>query len=175
MSVSPALGFWGEEEEGQGLVSFQTFQGALGGFPGGSVVKNLPASARDAGDMDSVPVTGRPPGGGHSNPLQCSCQEHPVDRGARWASVHGVTKGQTCLSNWAQTFQEVRSRCPLPPFPPSSLACSLAAVGLAVDGEVLTVPWWGAGVQSPLCPPQCLVCVGRGSAPLTLQGLGCLA
>ena len=49
------------------------------GFSGGSVVKNLPANAGDAG---SVPGWGRSPGGGHGNPLQYSCLENPMDRGA---------------------------------------------------------------------------------------------
>ena len=60
------------------------------GCPGGSVVKNLPA---DAGDVGSNPWSGRSPGGGHSNPLQYPCLENPMDRGAWWATVHGVTKG----------------------------------------------------------------------------------
>ena len=47
------------------------------GFPGGSVVKNPPASA---GDMGSIPGTGRSPGGGHGNPLQHSCPENSMDR-----------------------------------------------------------------------------------------------
>ena len=62
----------------------------LGG--GGSVVKNLPASARDAGDMGSIPGSGRSPGGGNGNPLQYSCLENPTDRGAWWATVHEVAK-----------------------------------------------------------------------------------
>ena len=49
------------------------------GFPGGSVVENLPGNAADLG---LIPELGRPPGGGHGNPLQCSCLEHPTDRGA---------------------------------------------------------------------------------------------
>ena len=49
-------------------------------FPGGSVVKNLPANAGDAKDMDSIPGLERSPGGGHGNPLQYSCQENPMDR-----------------------------------------------------------------------------------------------
>ena len=53
-----------------------------GGFPGGSVVKNLPANAGDARDMGSIPRSGRAPERGNGNPLQYSCLENPVDRGA---------------------------------------------------------------------------------------------
>ena len=56
------------------------------GFPGGAVVKNLPANAGDAGDL------GRSPEGGNGNPLQYSCLENSMDRGAWWATVHGVTR-----------------------------------------------------------------------------------
>ena len=59
------------------------------GFPGGSVVKDLPANAGDSG---SIPGSGRSPGGGHGSPLQYSCLENPMDRGAWQATVHGVTK-----------------------------------------------------------------------------------
>ena len=68
----------------------------LGGFPGGSVVKNPPASA---GELGSLPGSGRSPGGGNSHPLQCSCLEKPMDRGAWRATVHGVAKGWTGLSD----------------------------------------------------------------------------
>ena len=61
------------------------------------VVKNLPANAGDIRDMGSIPRLGRPPGEGHGNPLQYSCLENPMDRGARWAMVHEVTKSQTRL------------------------------------------------------------------------------
>ena len=59
------------------------------GFPNGSVVKNLPANARDIG---SVLRLGRSPGEGNGNPIQDSCLGNPVDRGAWWATVHGVAK-----------------------------------------------------------------------------------
>ena len=59
------------------------------GFPGGSVVKNPPANA---GDVGSVPGLGRSPGGGNGNPLQYSCLGNPLDRGAWWATVHGVAE-----------------------------------------------------------------------------------
>ena len=59
------------------------------------VVKNLPANAGDERDAGSVPGLGRSPGGGHRNPLQYSCLENPMDRGAWRATVHGVTKRQT--------------------------------------------------------------------------------
>ena len=59
------------------------------------VVKNLPASARDIRDTGSIPGSGRSPGGGHGDPLQNSCLENPMDRGARRATVHRVTKSRT--------------------------------------------------------------------------------
>ena len=62
------------------------------GFPGGSVIKNSPANAEDAG---SIPGSGRSPGGGHGNPLQYSCLENPMGRGAWRAAVHGVRKSRT--------------------------------------------------------------------------------
>ena len=58
------------------------------------VVKNLPANA---GDMGSIPGSGRSPGEGHDNPLQCSWLENPMDGGAWWAMVHRVAKSQTQL------------------------------------------------------------------------------
>jgi len=54
------------------------------------VVKNPPASARDARDLGLIPGLGRSPGGGNGNLLQYSCLENPMDRGARQAAVHGV-------------------------------------------------------------------------------------
>ena len=55
-------------------------------------VKNLPANAGDINDYDSIPGLGRSSGEGHGNPLQYSCQENSMDRGAWRAMVHGVTK-----------------------------------------------------------------------------------
>ena len=61
----------------------------LKGFPGGSVVKNPPTNSGDAG---LIPGLGRSPGEGNGNPLQYSCLGNPMDRGAWWATVPGVTK-----------------------------------------------------------------------------------
>ena len=61
------------------------------------VVKNLLASAGDTRDAGSIPGSGRSYGGRQGNPLQYSCLENPVDRGAWLVTVHGVTKGQTQL------------------------------------------------------------------------------
>ena len=69
------------------------------GFPGGSVVKNPPANSDATGDTGSVPRWGRCPGGGNSNPLQYSCLENPIDRGAWQATVCGVTNSWTGLSD----------------------------------------------------------------------------
>ena len=64
------------------------------GFPGGTVVKNLPANAED---VCSIPGSGKFFGEGNGNPLQYSCLRNPMDRGAWQASVHGVMKSQILL------------------------------------------------------------------------------
>ena len=66
-------------------------------FPGGSDSK---ASACSAGDPGSIPGLGRSPGEGNGNPLQYSCLENSMDWGAWWATVHGVAKSWTRLSNF---------------------------------------------------------------------------
>ena len=75
-SISPSNAYLG-------LTSFTM------GFPGGSDGK---ASACDAGDLGLIPGSGRPPGEGNGNPLQFSCLENPMDRGAWWVPVHGVAR-----------------------------------------------------------------------------------
>ena len=65
-------------------------------FPGGSDGKE---SACNVGDQGSIPGLGRFPGGGHGNPLQYSCLENPMDRGAWRATVHEITKSWTQLSD----------------------------------------------------------------------------
>ena len=60
-------------------------------------------SACNVGDSGSVPGSGRCPGGGHGSPLQYSCLENPMDRRIWWATVSGVTKSQTRLSEWTLT------------------------------------------------------------------------
>ena len=59
------------------------------------MVKNMPANAGDVTDVGSIPGLGRSPGRGHGNLLQYSCLENPMDRGAWWATVHGVAKSRT--------------------------------------------------------------------------------
>ena len=71
------------------------------GFPGGSGGKE---SARNVGDLGSIPGLGRSPGDGNDNPFQYACLENPVDRGAWWATVHGVAKSWTRLSDFTFTF-----------------------------------------------------------------------
>ena len=78
---------WDGEGDGRG---FQ--KGGVRGFPDGSEVK---ASAHNAGDLGSIPGSGRFPGEGNGNPLQYSCLENPMDRGAWRATVHGVAKSRT--------------------------------------------------------------------------------
>ena len=70
------------------------------GFPGGSVLMNLPANAGDAG---SIPGSRRSPEGGNNNPLQYSCLGNPINSGAWWATVHRIAKSQTRLSDYAHT------------------------------------------------------------------------
>ena len=63
-----------------------------GGAQVALVVKNPPANARDIRDVGLLPGSGRSPGGGHGIPLQCSCLENPMDRGAWQVMFHGVAK-----------------------------------------------------------------------------------
>ena len=76
-------------------ILFFVFLYSLMGFPGGSVLKNPPDNAGDAGDSGLIPGSGRFPGGGNGNPLPYSCLENPMYKGAWQAVVHGVTKNWT--------------------------------------------------------------------------------
>ena len=67
------------------------------------VVKDLPASAGDVTDVCSVPGLGRSPGGRNENPLQFSCLEKPMDRGAWWATIHDVAESQAQLKRLSYT------------------------------------------------------------------------
>ena len=66
--------------------------------PDGSAGKEYACNTGDTGDVGSMPGSGRSPGGGNGNPLQYFCLGNPIDRGALWATVHGVLKNQTRLS-----------------------------------------------------------------------------
>ena len=70
----------------------------LGGFSGGSVVKSPPASAGDTGDTGSIFGSGRSPEEGNGSPLQYSCLENSVDKGAGQAIIHGIAKSQIWLN-----------------------------------------------------------------------------
>ena len=70
------------------------------GFPCGSVVKNLPVNA---GDASLIPGSRRFLGGGNGNPLQYSCLKNPMDRGAWWATVRGLTESDMTACKHART------------------------------------------------------------------------
>ena len=83
------------------------------GFPGGSDGK---ASARNAEGPGSIPGSGRSPGEGNGNPLQYSCLENSMDGGAWWATVHGVAKSRTRLSDFTKLLKwgpPVRQKLPV--------------------------------------------------------------
>ena len=79
------------------------------GFPGGSVVKNLSANTEDTRDTGLIPGLGISPREENGHPLQYSCLENSMDRGAWRSIVHRVTKSQTQMSNWAHTLQSTES------------------------------------------------------------------
>ena len=83
-------------------------------------------------DTGSIPGSGRLPGGGHGNPLQYSCLGNPMDQGAWRATVHGVTKNWTRLSNW-------------------SCSRSLAAIGLWAPEDYILPSVMGPSPPCPLC------------------------
>ena len=66
-------------------------------FPSGTSGKESTCNAGDIREVGQIPGSGRSSGGGNDNPLQCSCLENLMDRGAWWATVHRVTKSQTRL------------------------------------------------------------------------------
>ena len=68
------------------------------------MVKNPPANAGDAQNAGLIPGSGRSPAGGYGNPLQYSCPENPMDRGARWATVHRAAKSRTRISTHTHIF-----------------------------------------------------------------------
>ena len=80
--------------------------GRTQGFLGGSEVK---ASAWNAGDLGSIPGLGSSPGEGNGTPLPYFCLENPMEGGAWWATVHGVAKSRTRLSNFTFTFPACNS------------------------------------------------------------------
>ena len=65
--------------------------------------KNPPANAGNVRDMGSIPGLGRCPGGGHGNPLQYSCLENPMEKGAWQDTVHRVTKSRTRLKRFSSS------------------------------------------------------------------------
>ena len=73
-------------------------------FPGGSDGKE---SACNSGDQGSILGSGKSHGEGNGNPLQYSCQENSMNRGAWWATVHRVARSQTRLSNFTFTFTDL--------------------------------------------------------------------
>ena len=78
------------------------------------MVKNLPASAGDTRDVHSNLESGRIPGVGNSDPLQYSCLENSMDRGAWWATVYGVSKSRTQVSNFILFLSVLRRLGNLP-------------------------------------------------------------
>ena len=95
--ISPALQMDSLPAEWSGRLYFL-------GFLDGEVVKNPPANAEDARDVGLIPGLGRSPGEGNGNPLQYSCLKIPMDRGAWWATVHGVTELDTTKQVSTQTI-----------------------------------------------------------------------
>ena len=69
------------------------------------MVKNPPANAGDGRDVGLIPGSGRSPGGESDYPLQYSCLENSIDRGACWATVHGATKSDTTEHNSNNKFK----------------------------------------------------------------------
>ena len=86
-------------------------------------------SACNVGDLGWIPGSGRSPGGEHGNPLQCSCLENPMDRGAWWATVCGVTKSQTQLK-WLSMYAHL-------------VSCSTALSLIRPMSKIGTKPVWG--------------------------------
>ena len=84
------------------------------GFPGGTVVKNLPANAGDTRDVGLIPGSGISPGEGNGKPLQYFCLENSLGTGIRWTTAHGSTNSQTQLRDWAHTHTHTQNSLGFP-------------------------------------------------------------
>ena len=85
---------WWEDATDISACIYKYCSSNIQGFPGGTVVKNLPAKAEDTRDAGSVSGSGKSPGVGTGNPLQYSCLENSMDREAWWTTVHGAAESQ---------------------------------------------------------------------------------
>ena len=142
------------------------------------VVKKSPTSAGDLRDTGSIPGWGRSPGGGHGNPLQCSCLENPIDRGAWRATVHRTTTSQTQLKRLST---DSRPRGHLPAPSSSSLGCSVAVSSLGHQvrspGTILTFPSsstvaiWPSLLPHPTPTGLSLACPPTWTQPLPCSAL----
>ena len=126
------------------------------GFPNGSAGKNSTCNAGATGEVGSIPGLGRPPGGGNGNPLQYSCLENPMDRGAWWATVHVVTDSWTQLTEYTQHIIE-RWWCFLyeagkPPI--SHQVVQFSPLKWLVTGWWWTKTWIFVLSSSMLCSPH---------------------
>ena len=134
------------------LPTFGKFMTNSRGFPGGSVVKNPPANAGVVGDMCSIPGSRRCPGAGNGNPLQYSCLENSIDRGAwqglqrvgqNWVTEHCLASSTTNPKPYFQlslrhSSSEKRSIFPPPYFFWTRYSFSKAPI----PGVSLVVQWW---------------------------------
>ena len=107
------------------------------GLPRDSVVKNLPANAETTGDTVSIPRLGRSAGEENGNPLQYSCLENPMDRGAWWATVRGAAESQTRLSDCARHNTQ-QGRLTAPPGSEAVLPSSTLTKLEALEGYMIT-------------------------------------
>ena len=141
-----------------------------GDFPGGSDSKESACNARDPG---LIPGWGRSPGVGYDNPLQYSCLEKPMHRGSCQATVYGVTKSRTRLSNFTLTFPRSRhiGNHPvlLQGFPGGSVVKNPPASG----GDAGLIPGWGRSPGEGNGHPLQYSCLGnprdRGAWRATVQ------
>ena len=95
--VTPAIFLFHFQIKTHSGISFKVLRTQNVGFPGALVGKNPLPNADDVEHAGSIPGSGRSPGGGHGSPLQCSCLENSMDRGAWWTTVHRVAKSWTQL------------------------------------------------------------------------------
>ena len=118
------------------------------------VVKSLPANELDVRDMGSVPRLGRSPGGGQSNPLQYSCLENPMDRGAWRAMVHRVAKSRIGLKWGSMQHTAGKKLNCTPSFPAKCLQGHLCMFRWATDSPVLSNPPPGLSFLQGIFPTQ---------------------